>query len=323
MNLLVCGGAGYIGAHVVRALDRDGHRVTVLDDFSTGHEVAVASYAVEQVSVLDPQGLSNVFARQSFDAVVHLCARSLVAESVARPYDYFRQNVVGALNLLEAMQAHGVTRIVFSSSAAIFGVPQQALIDETHPVQPINPYGASKAMVEWMLRDAVQACGLRSVSLRYFNAAGADEAADIGESHSPETHLVPNAIKAVLNGEAVQVFGNDYATPDGTCVRDYVHVSDLADAHVRALAYLDKHPGAHRFNLGSGRGFSVLEVVEAVRTVAGVALPIEVVARRAGDPEVLVASGVLATEQLGWRPRFTDINAIVETAWRWHRNPRY
>jgi len=325
LNVLVCGGAGYIGAHAARWLAQAGHRVTVLDNLSTGHRQAVRWGDLVEADVRDAQALRRAFTAQRYDAVMHFCALSLVGESIARPYVYYDNNVGGTLTLLQAMREAGVERLVFSSTAAVFGEPRQPLIDEDHPTAPINPYGASKLMAERMLADAGQAYGLRSVALRYFNAAGATPSGEIGESHQPETHLIPNALRAAMgNGERLRLFGNDYPTPDGTCVRDYVHVDDLAAAHLAALEYLHDHPGAHRFNLGNGQGFSVLEVVEAVRQVSGRrGLSFDWEPRRAGDPPMLVAASARARQALGWSPRHTDLCEIVASAWRWHAQPRY
>ncbi|KGM54330.1 UDP-galactose-4-epimerase [Lysobacter daejeonensis GH1-9] len=324
MKTLLCGGAGYIGSHMLKWLVERGHSVTVLDNLSTGHREAVQWGEFVQADLLDPASLESAFAGRSFDAVIHFCARSLVGESVAQPYDYYANNVAGTLNLLEAMKRHGVSKLVFSSTAAVFGHPVQDFIDEEHPKAPINPYGASKLMVERILADAAQAHGLRSMALRYFNAAGASPESDIGESHQPETHLIPNALRAALGtGPGLKVFGSDYPTPDGTCVRDYVHVDDLAQAHEQALAYMDTHEGAHAFNLGNGQGFSVREVIDAASRVAGRPVPYELAPRRAGDPPVLVASSQRARAELGWSPRYTSLDDIIETAYRWHRNPRY
>jgi len=323
-HILVCGGAGYIGAHAARWLVTAGHRVTVLDNLSTGHRQAVQWGDLVEADVRDRAALRRVFAAQHYDAVMHFCALSLVGESMARPYAYYDNNVVGTLALLEAMREAGVAQLVFSSTAAVFGMPQAPLIDEDHPTAPINPYGASKLMVERILADAAQAYGLRSVALRYFNAAGATPSAEIGESHQPETHLIPNALRAAAGtGEPLRLFGNDYPTRDGTCVRDYVHVDDLAAAHLAALEYLQHHPGAHRFNLGNGTGFSVLEVIEAVRSVSGRELPFRWEPRRAGDPPTLVAASARARQALGWTPRHTDLRGIVASAWRWHTQPRF
>lgn len=309
---------------MVRFLASRGHEAVVLDNLSTGHRDAVPAGMLEVADILEPATLGAVFARHRFDGVIHFCARSLVGESVAQPYAYYENNVAGTLNLLQAMRASGVGSIVFSSTAAVFGNPETPLIDEGHATRPINPYGASKLMVERILADAAGAYGLRSTALRYFNAAGADPAGDIGESHQPETHLIPNVLRAALgHGLGLRVFGNDYATRDGTCVRDYIHVNDLASAHLLALEYMQANEGAHLFNLGNGQGFTVLEVIEAARGVTGKSIGFVQDARRPGDPAVLVASSEEAQRVLGWKPRFTDIGEIIETAWRWHQSPRY
>ena len=324
MKILVCGGAGYIGSHMAQWLAAHGHAPTVLDNFSTGHRAAVRWGDLVEADLQDPGSLERTFAGRRFDAVMHFCARSLVGESVRQPYDYYANNVAGTLNLLETMRRHGVERLVFSSTAAVFGNPVSALIDEDHPKAPISPYGASKLMVERILADAAQAYGLRSVALRYFNAAGALPEHGIGEAHACETHLIPNVLRSALGtGPALKVFGHDYATPDGTCVRDYVHVQDLAQAHALALGYMDAHPGAHQFNLGNGRGFSVREVIAAAGRVAGAAIAFEQAPRRDGDPATLVASSRKAREVLGWRPAWTSLEPIIESAWRWHRNQSF
>lgn len=319
MEILVCGGAGYIGSHMVRWLSERRHAVTVLDNLSTGHREAVQWGELVEADLLQPESLEAVFAARRFDAVMHFCARSLVGESVADPYAYYANNVTGTLNLLEAMRRHRVERLVFSSTAAVFGHPQAPLIDEDHPKAPINPYGASKLMVERILADAAQAYGLRSVTLRYFNAAGATPDGCLGEAHLCETHLIPNVLKSVLGtGAPLKVFGDDYATPDGTCVRDYVHVEDLAQAHLLALSHLETRPGAHAFNLGNGQGFSVAQVIAAVERVTGQRVDYEVAPRRPGDPDSLVASSRRARRGLGWSPLWTDLDTIIESAWRWH-----
>lgn len=319
MNVLVCGGAGYIGSHMVRRLQRDGHAVVVLDNLSTGHAESIRDCELVVGDLLDATLLENVFTRHRIEAVMHFCAKSLLGESMREPLAYYANNVAGSLNLLAAMHAHDVQRMVFSSSAAVYGMPQEEVIAEDHPQLAINPYGRSKAMVETILRDAAQACGLRSVSLRYFNAAGAADDASIGESHDPETHLVPNVLRAVEPGvPPVSVFGTDYPTRDGTCVRDYVHVDDLADAHLAALAWIDAHDGAHAFNLGNGTGFSVFDIVAAASKVVGREIPWIAAARREGDPAVLVASSQRARLDLGWQPRHTQIESIIASAWRWH-----
>jgi len=323
-HILVCGGAGYIGSHMARWLALRGSRVTVLDDLSTGHREAVQWGELIEADLLDPESLERAFSGRRFDAVMHFCARSLVGESMAQPYAYYANNVAGTLNLLETMRRHDVSRLVFSSTAAVFGQPVADRIDEEHPRQPINPYGASKLMVERILADAASAYGLRSVALRYFNAAGASADASIGESHQPETHLIPNVLRAALGtGPALKVFGDDYPTPDGTCVRDYVHVEDLAQAHELALGYLDANPGAHAFNLGNGQGFSVREVIAAAAAVSGRPIAHAIEPRRPGDPSVLVASSAKARGQLGWRPVYTRLEPIIESALHWHQAQRF
>jgi UDP-glucose 4-epimerase len=322
MHILVCGGAGYIGSHMVKMLVGEGYEVTTFDNLSTGHAWAVHGGRLVVGDLLDEAGLRQLFAAQSFDAVMHFSAKSLVGESVRQPVQYYRNNVVGTLNLLDAMRAAGVKRFVFSSSAATFGNPVADRIDESHPQQPINPYGETKLMVEHVLRDYAVAYGLHSVSLRYFNAAGADPDAALGEEHDPETHLIPNVLKAVLDpGRGLKIFGSDYPTPDGTCVRDYIHVHDLCRAHLQALHFMDREPGAHGFNLGNGRGFSILEIIRAAEQVTGTSIPFEWQPRRAGDPPVLVADATLARTALAWQPAFGNIQQILETAWAWHRKP--
>jgi UDP-glucose 4-epimerase len=309
---------------MAKRLAARGASVTVLDNLSTGHREAVQFGELVEADVLDPASLERAFAGRRFDAVMHFCARSLVGESMTQPYAYYANNVTGTLNLLEAMHRHGVERLVFSSTAAVFGQPVAGTIDEDHPKQPINPYGASKLMVERILADAAQAYGLRSVALRYFNAAGASSDGAIGESHQPETHLIPNVLRAALGtGPALKVFGDDYDTADGTCVRDYVHVEDLAQAHELALGYMDGHAGAHAFNLGNGQGFSVRQVIDAARAVTGRGIDYEVAPRRPGDPAVLVASSHKARNELGWSPAWTELAPIIDSAWRWHQRQPY
>jgi UDP-glucose 4-epimerase len=324
MKILVCGGAGYIGSHMVRHLVSHGHEVVVFDNLSTGHRQAIGETVLVEGDLLDSAALKSLFASHDFETVMHFCALSLAGVSVNEPYLYYQNNVVGTLNLLQAMRAKGVDRLVFSSSAAVFGNPCMDLIDEDHPTHPINPYGASKLMAERMLSDAARAYGLRSLTLRYFNAAGADPSGDIGESHEPETHLIPNVLRAALGlGSGLKVFGDDYATRDGTCVRDYVHVNDLASAHMRAIEFLASHEGAHFINLGSERGFTVLEVIEAARRVTGADIAFERAPRRAGDPPALIASSAKAHEWLGWKRAYADIDSIIESAWRWHQRPHF
>ncbi len=322
MNILICGGAGYIGSHMVRALLNSNHQVTVFDNLSTGYAWAVPRPDAQLIvgDLLDSEALGALFQSNAFDAVMHFSAKSLVGESVQDPNLYYMNNVVGTLNLITAMREAGVDRFVFSSTAATFGNPQSDFIDESHPQQPINPYGQSKLMVERILSDYSTAYGLNSVSLRYFNAAGADPSGVIGEAHEPETHLIPNILRSILDRASMQlkIFGDDYDTPDGTCVRDYIHVNDLADAHLKALHYMEQHEGAHVFNLGNGSGFSVLEVLAAAEKIVGQAIPYEKASRRPGDPAMLVADSSLARKELDWEPTYTDIQSIIETTWHWH-----
>lgn len=324
MKFLVCGGAGYIGSHMVRHLLQQKHEVVVFDNLSMGHRESIPAHSLVVGDIGDGTALSQLFAEHSFDAVMHFCAYSLVGESVSKPYKYYTNNVAHTLVLLQAMQAAGVERLVVSSTAAVFGHPQATPITEEHPTAPINPYGQSKLMIEKILADAAKAYGLRSVALRYFNAAGADPSGEIGEAHSPETHLIPNVLRSLLGqGAALKVFGDDYATPDGTCVRDYVHVNDLASAHLKAVEFMAGHEGAHVFNLGNGKGFSVREIIAAAERVTGRAVSYDMAARRPGDPAILVASGQRAREQLGWQPEFARLDDILSSAWRWHSQPKY
>ncbi|NTV13785.1 MAG: UDP-glucose 4-epimerase GalE [Desulfobulbaceae bacterium] len=324
MKILVCGGAGYIGSHMCKMLARHGYEVTVFDNLSTGHREACQWGDFVAGDLLAPQTLQALFATSGFKAVMHFSARSLVGESVANPALYYMNNVVGTLNLLEAMRIHGVKDFVFSSSASTFGNPRQEMIDETHPQIPINPYGETKLIVERALAYYAQAHGLNSVSLRYFNAAGADPEGNIGESHHPETHLIPNVLKAALSeGRRLKLFGNDYPTQDGTCVRDYIHINDLCQAHLLGLKYLADHPGAHGFNLGNGRGFSILDIIRTAAEVTGREIPYDLEARRPGDPASLVADSRKAREVLGWQPRQAEIGDIVRSAWEWHRHQKF
>jgi UDP-glucose-4-epimerase GalE len=321
-TILVCGGAGYIGAHMCKALARAGHLPVTLDNFSSGHRRAVKWGPLVEADLLDRDALARAFDAHRIDAVMHFAARSLVAESMQQPELYFRNNVTGTLNLLDAMRAAGVDRLVFSSTAAVYGNPEYTPIDEAHPTRPINPYGWSKLMAERQIAEYCRAHGLRAACLRYFNAAGADADGEIGEAHEPETHLIPNILKAALEPARgpVQLFGNDYDTPDGTCIRDYVHVEDLCDAHLRALDYLAGHPGCHVFNLGTGTGHSVAEVLAACRAACDGRPAAEYVARRPGDPATLVASNELAVETLHWRPARTLAESVLHAA-QWMRRP--
>lgn len=325
-KILVCGGAGYIGSHMVRQLSESGFDVVVFDNLSQGNPQAVGDVPLVQGDLLDRDALTAVFATHDFDAVYHFAALIAVGESVVAPDLYYRNNVTGTLNLLDAMRAAGVDRFVFSSTAAIFGNPRTDLIDESHPKSPLNPYGRSKLMIEQVLADYETAFGVRSVCFRYFNAAGAHPSGEIGEAHDPETHLVPNVLLAALGQrDGLEIFGDDYDTRDGTCIRDYIHIDDIASAHLAALAYMDAHPGAHAFNLGNGNGFSNKEVLDAAERVIGKnrQIPYTIGPRRAGDAAVLVADSSRAKAELGWSPAIPEIERIIETAWNWHRAPKY
>ncbi len=324
MKILVCGGAGYIGSHMVKMLHENAIDVVTFDNLSSGHLEAVQWGEFVEGDLLNQNDLASLFQAHQFDAVMHFSAKSLVGESVEKPELYYQNNVIGTLNLLAAMREHAVCKLVFSSTAAIFGNPITDTINESHPKHPINPYGRNKLMIEQILEDYSQAYVFNSVCLRYFNAAGNDSEGQLGESHQPETHLIPNILKAVSGtGPALKVFGDDYDTQDGTCVRDYIHVADLARAHLLAVEYLQTHDGASAFNLGNGQGFSVKQVIESCQLISGRPIHYQVAPRRAGDPARLVADSSLARETLGWIPEFTDINHIVQSAWLWYQNPRY
>ncbi|HKX30446.1 MAG TPA: UDP-glucose 4-epimerase GalE [Blastocatellia bacterium] len=316
MNVLVTGGAGYIGSVVVERLIAGGHRAVVYDDLSQGHRAAVAPEAVFiEADLRDREALGQTLDRHQIEAVIHLAASSRVGESVQNPHLYFMNNISAGLTLLDAMLAAGVKRLVFSSSAAIYGAPESMPITEEQPPAPTSPYGESKLAFERMLRWYDEAYQLRYVSLRYFNAAGASERH--GEDHQPESHLIPNVLRAAAGTvNQVEIFGEDYNTPDGTCVRDYLHVIDLADAHLLALQALER--GSEIYNLGYGNGYSVAEVVEMARQVTGKWISTEAAPRRAGDPPVLIASPDKIMRDLGWTPRHSELDRIIESAWRWH-----
>jgi len=319
--LLVTGGAGYIGSHVALELRRRGRETLIFDDLSKGHRDLAGDAPFEQGDLKDLPRLREIFDRYPIEGVLHFAAKSLVGESMAKPLEYYRNNVIGTVNLLTAMAEHDVEKIVFSSTAAVYGEPETTPIFEDAVLKPTNVYGDTKLFIETMLRNLHRAIGLESASLRYFNAAGADPSGAVGEDHSPETHLIPIALDVALGKrEKLQIFGNDYPTPDGTCVRDYVHVTDLAVAHVKAIERLEAGcAGCEAFNLGNGKGFSVLEIIDSVRKVTGHPIPVEFAGRRPGDPAVLVASSKKAEEILGWQRNFPGIEEIVSTAWQWHK----
>ena len=322
-TILVTGGAGYVGSHACKALAAAGLRPVVYDNLVHGHDWAVKWGPLEVGDILDAARLDEVIARHRPAAVMHFAAFAYVGESVTDPARYYRNNVVGTLTLLEAMRRAGIDRMVFSSTCATYGTPEATPIAEDAPQRPINPYGATKLMVERMLADYAPAYGLRSVALRYFNAAGADPDGEIGEDHDPETHLIPLVLDAAAGARPhVTIFGDDYDTQDGTCIRDYVHVSDLAEAHVLALGRTGREPGFRAYNLGTGQGVSVAQIVEAVRRVTGLAVPTAAGARRAGDAAALFADASRARTELGWAPRLSEIDAIIESAWRWRSSDR-
>lgn len=318
--VLVTGGAGYIGAHACKALARAGFTPVVYDNLSYGHESAVKWGPLERGDILNRARLDVVISTYNPCAIMHFAAFASVGESVADPGKYYRNNVVGSLTLLEAARDHGIRGFIFSSTCATYGPKDRLPIDEGAPQRPITPYGASKLMVERMLWDFDCAHGLRAIALRYFNAAGADPDSEIGEQHDPETHLIPLVLDAASGRRAdITLFGTDYDTADGTCVRDYIHVTDLADAHVRALQLLKAGAPSDVFNLGNERGYSVREVIAAVERVTGLRVPLKMGPRRPGDPRSLVSDAGKAREKLGWVPQITGLEDIVETAWRWHQ----
>lgn len=318
MKILVVGGAGYVGSHTVRLLTNLGHEVWVYDNLSRGHQASIRVDQFIQGNLTDRPLLIKVLMEKEIEAVMHFAAFALVGESVQHPAMYYHNNVVASLELLEAMRAVGVWRFVFSSTTATYGQPETMPIRETTPQNPINPYGFTKLVVERALRDYAHAYGFGAASLRYFNASGASPDGTIGEDHDPESHLIPIVLQVALGQrEAVHVFGSDYPTSDGTCIRDYIHVEDLATAHVAALEKL-KPSHVLEMNLGTGVGHSVLQVIEACRRVTGHPIPIVHAARRAGDPACLIADSTLAQQTLGWTPQYVSIEKIVETAWRWH-----
>jgi UDP-glucose 4-epimerase len=319
MNVLVTGGAGFIGSHLVRALAAAGHTPVVVDNLVNGHRAAVGDAAFIEADVADGDALTRALRDHGVEAVIHLAAFIEAGESVAKPDKYFRNNTIIGMTLLDAMRAAGVGTMVFSSTAAVYGDPRRVPIDEDDALGPISPYGMSKLCVEYMLRAYARAFEMGFISLRYFNVAGADPAGEIGEDHHPETHLIPLILQVPLGRRAhVRIFGADYDTPDGTCIRDFVHVCDLCEAHVLSLAAVEA--GAVKvYNLGNGQGFSVRRVIEACREVTGHEIPAEPAARRPGDPARLVASSRRAREDLGWQPARPDLETIVADAWKWHR----
>jgi UDP-glucose 4-epimerase len=320
MNILIVGGAGYIGSHTNKLLHQKGFHTIVLDNLSRGHR-ELARWGTFIFGDLENRTLLQyIFRKYSIDVVMHFSAFAYIGESYNNPAIYYQNNVANTINLLNAMLEHDVRKFIFSSSCAIFGEPQYLPIDENHPKNPVNPYGWSKLMVEKILEDYDRAYDFKYVSLRYFNAAGADPDGKIGEIHQPETHLIPLVIEAALGKkETIEIFGTDYDTKDGTCIRDYIHVSDLADAHFCALDWLIKNNKSEVFNLGNGIGFSVREIVDAVREYSKADFKVVNTSRRPGDPAILISSSEKAKELLGWNPKVTDINDIIKTSWEWHK----
>lgn len=324
MKILVTGGAGYIGSHFVKLLIENGHQVIVLDNLSRGHREAVPqNITFEDVDMLDTHALFDTIQAHLPAAVVHFAAYAYVSESVKNPGLYYQNNVVGSLNLIRLCAENGVKNFIFSSTCSIYGNPDKIPISEEQPSNPINPYANTKLMIEMMLKDFESSHGMKHAALRYFNAAGADPSGGIGESHNPEPHLIPIILEVALGKrKKVSVFGNDYNTADGTCIRDYIHVNDLANAHLKAIEYLISGNRSDIFNLGTGKGNSVLEIIEKSKVITKREILFEIVERRAGDPAILIADNKKAGEVLKWSP-LNSIEEIIETAWRWHQNPKY
>jgi UDP-glucose 4-epimerase len=320
MSILVTGGAGYIGSHVVKELRRLDKEIVIVDNLSTGHIEAVQGLNLFVGDIADALFLKDIMVKHKVDSVIHFAASSLVGESQDNPAQYYHNNVAGTLSLLQVMRECGVMSIVFSSSAAVYGEPKEIPIKEDALTCPVNVYGRTKLMIEQILEDYRRAYGINFISLRYFNACGADEEGLIGEDHTPETHLIP-IVMQVVNGQrnSLIIYGDDYPTPDGTCIRDYIHVNDLASAHILALEYLKRERGSGIYNLGYGYGYSVKEIVQAVGKITGLKIKVEIGERRPGDPAILVADSTRIRRELGWKPRYNDLDYIIRTAWKWHR----
>ncbi len=324
MAILVCGGAGYIGSHINKQLNKEGYETIVFDNLVYGHREAVKWGTFVKGDLANIDEIRDVFEKNTIDAVFHFAAYAYVGESVTEPEKYYYNNVVNTLNLLKVMKEHGCNKIIFSSTCATYGEPERVPITEDMPQNPINPYGMTKLTVERIFRDYQKAYDLQFAVLRYFNAAGADPDGEIGESHNPETHIIPLVLDAASGKRPdIKVFGTDYPTPDGSCIRDYIHVTDLADAHVRSLYYLEEGGVGDFFNLGNTIGTSVLEVVESAKKVTGKDFTVTLTDRRPGDPAKLVGSSEKARKVLGWEPKFADIDTIVKHAWNWHENATY
>lgn len=318
-RILVSGGAGYIGSHVVKLLRRNGYEVAVLDDLSSGHREALLSGKLYEGNMGDRAFTDRVIKEFRPDAVMHFAAFIQVGESVQKPVMYYQNNTANTLNFLEVLLRNDIGRFIFSSTAAVFGMPEKMPITEDAPLAPINPYGMSKRFVEQILSDISNSQKFTYVALRYFNAAGADPEGEIGEQHNPETHLIPLALRAAKRKTEFTIYGNDYETPDGTCIRDYIHVNDLASAHIAALKYLLDGGSSDVFNLGYGKGFSVGEVIETAKRVTGVDFPVREIARREGDPPELIADSMKIKKKLNWSPGYDDLEFIIRTAWEWEK----
>ncbi len=322
--ILVVGGAGYIGSHTNKELNRRGYQTLIYDNLVYGHKESVKWGKLEVGDLAEEEHLERIFQENSIDAVLHFAAYAYVGESVAKPAKYYKNNVCNTIQLLDIMRKYQVNHIIFSSTCATYGVPDKMPITEDMPQKPVNPYGATKWMVERILEDYRKAYGINYCCLRYFNAAGADPEGELGESHMPETHLIPLILDAASGKrESISIFGTDYPTKDGTCIRDYIHVSDLADAHIRALEYLIKGGESSCFNLGNGNGDSVRHVIEVAKQVTGREIKVKEEKRRAGDPPVLIGSAEKAEKVLGWEPKYAEIETIMEHAWKWHENKEY
>lgn len=324
MSILVCGGAGYIGSHINKQLNREGYDTIVFDNLVYGHREAVKWGKFVQGDLADIEALEKVFSKYQIEAVFHFAAYAYVGESVTKPEKYYYNNVANTLNLLKVMREHDCKKLIFSSTCATYGEPERVPITEDMPQNPINPYGMTKLMVEKILADYRKAYGMKFAVLRYFNAAGADPDGEIGESHDPETHIIPLVLDAASGKRPeIKVFGTDYDTPDGSCIRDYIHVTDLADAHIRALHYLEEDGNSDFFNLGNAKGTSVLEVIASVKRVTGMDFTVTLSDRRPGDPAILVGSSDKAQKILKWHPQYGDIDTIVRHAWNWHEKAEY
>jgi len=317
-NILVTGGAGYIGCHAVRKLSLAGYNPIIVDNLSQGHRKLVGNNELLVGNVGDANFMDSVFKKHKFEAVMHFAACALVGDSMKDPLKYYTNNTASSLNLVSSMLKNGVNKLIYSSTAATYGNPVETPIKESHKTEPINPYGNSKLIFEKMLSDTSKISDLKYVTLRYFNVAGAHESGEIGEIHDPETHIVPLALQAVIENGEFSIFGEDYKTKDGTCIRDYVHVCDLIDAHILAMDYLNKVGECNTFNLGNGEGFSVKEILDAVQKVTDKKLKINKGKRREGDPDILVASSEKIRKELGWKPKYPSIEKIIETAYKWH-----